>query len=96
MFFHFSPRSVMTAYDNKYGEKGSPIIVTSTNMREIVGRIMTLNGKYSLETVQKTLHYLINRQPVAEYTDFQRLHAIIDENVSEWYEDVQDGCLDCW
>jgi hypothetical protein len=96
MLFHFSPRAVINAYEDKYGQKSATILVTATNMREMVGRIMALNGKYSVETVQKTLHYLVNRQPVGEYADFQRLHAMIDDNVPEWYEDVKDGCLDCW
>lgn len=87
MIFHYSPRAVLRSYEEKYGKH--MIVITSGTMREMIHRIISLNDKYSLETVQQTLRYLINRQPVGEYESFEKLHTMVTDNVPEWYEDCK-------
>lgn len=85
--FHYSPRSVILSFQKTFPSES--MFVTSSNMRHLVHRFLEVNRDYSLETIDRTLHYLIDTQS-DELWMKAKLHDQVKENVREWFEDSGD------
>lgn len=92
MLFHFSPYFVIQSYKNKF--PGASLEVTKFSVHELVRNMLIVNEKYSIETVENTLHYLINRQ-VMSASDSEHLHSYITTNIREIYDDHRDHTSIC-
>lgn len=92
--FHFSPRFVIQSYKTKFPD--ASLEVTKFRVHDLVRTMLLVNEKYSVETVENTLHYLINRQVIEHKThidDAENLHTYIKTNIHEIYEDQNQTSL---
>lgn len=89
--FHYSPRYVLDQLCDRYPREKFTIRGTS-DMRSVLRMMLDINDKYSVETVEATLHHLINLQTCDELEN-RRLHEMVRSNVGVMYEIYDEQCL---
>lgn len=91
--FHYTPRYVIDALKEAY-PNDLLLAKDIKSTRSLVRKMLQVNVQFSKETIEHTLHYLINKQSTSA-DDADRLNEFVKSNIdtmiTEYHE--QDLCL---
>ncbi len=93
--YNFSPRDLIASVKQKYPNES--LWVDMSTVGKIVNRMINVNPKYSMETIENAIHFLINCQVSMPADENEDLHTFVKNNIKDMYENNRKcmGCVQC-